>query len=543
MPSNPLEHMRPFFPELPFGAASKQPMDFLMDFATGGLCVPSRHNLPQRSFQTSLLMPSLPMRFFTDFHQNYRRFEHWQMRRRQDSVQAKVQSSARGLFLATRKPPKASLDCVEEVIAQKITLVDSHQSLVSVPVPFPKSGIHKWTLQNDHVLVQPHGPLYKLDSDLLLVDGQTFACHLTIHEASDIHQRLIDLWSPRWSKRTDVPEHSWNRIVDFAQAHLPRKHFSLPKLTVEVWKKAVRSFKQTAATGPSCGSSRQDLLQMTDAQVQGIIAFFEQIESSAKWPAQFTVGLIHLLQKKDDCHDVNGFRPITVMSMLYRVYTGIRAGQLLSQIASLAADWQCGFMQGKQAADLWIFIGVCVELSLQQQTPVHGYVADLVKAYNTLPRSPVFRLLACIGVPGWFLSCWNAHLLDFSRMFVVRGACSVPVSSCTGFPEGCPLSCVAMSVIDLCWHVWQSRAVPRSICLSFVDNLEVVCDRAEDVVLSLSSFREFCDALDVQIDEPKLYGWSTGAAGRETLRANGLRISLSERDLGGQATYCATETV
>ena len=96
-----------------------------------------------------------------------------------------------------------------------------------------------------------------------------------------------------------------------------------------------------------------------------------------------------------------------------------------------------------------------------------------------------------------------------------------------------------MSVIDLCWHVWQSRAVPRSICLSFVDNLEVVCDQADDVVSSLRSFREFCDALDVQLDEPKLYGWSTGAEGREILRTNGLRISLSERDLGGQATYCA----
>ena len=364
---------------------------------------------------------------FSDFHQNYRRFEHWQLRRRQDSVRAKVMSSSRGLFLATRKPPKASLDCVEEVVVQTVSVVDAHQGLVSVPSPFPENGIHTWTLQNEPALVQPHGPHYKLDSDLLLVDGQKLACHITIHEASAIHQRLIDLWSPRWSKHLDVPDQAWNRIVDFAEEHLPRKNICLPRLTVDVWKRAVRSFKQSAATGP-CGWSRQDLLQMSDRQVQGLIDFFERIESTAKWPAQFTVGLIHLLQKKDDIHDVNGFRPITVMSLLYRVYTGIRAGQLLSQIASLAADWQCGFMQGKQAADLWIFIGVCVELSLQQQTPVHGYVADLVKAYNTLPRHPVFRLLACIGVPDWFLTCWSAHLKEFSRMFVVRGACSHPVS-------------------------------------------------------------------------------------------------------------------
>ena len=74
---------------------------------------------------------------------------------------------------------------------------------------------------------------------------------------------------------------------------------------------------------------------------------------------------------------------------------------------------QCGFMQGKEAADVWYFVGVCLELATHQSVPVHGLVADLVKAYNTLPRKPVFFCLERLGVPVWFLQAWQAHLDQF----------------------------------------------------------------------------------------------------------------------------------
>lgn len=357
-----------------------------------------------------------------DFTQHYRRFEHWQHERRMQSCRHKVQESAKGLFSLTRKPAKPALDFLEEEVSQTITVINGHlcQSLclIEVDAPFPTSNIHKWTLQDSPAWVWPEGQRYRVESDLVLISGQTLTCTIAIQDEQTIHDSLAGLWTPRWNRHVEVPEERWTQIIDFARDHLPHNPLDLPAISFTDWKTAFHRFKLTAAAGP-CGWTREDLDNLTDFQIQHVLDFFSYLEAGGKWPTQMSVRLIHCLQKRDNNHSVNGFRPITVSSLFYRVYAGIRAGQ---------------------TADIWYFVGICVEVSLQTQTPVHGCVANIIKAYNTLP---VFTALQLMGVPGWFLDVWSRHLERFTRYFVVRKSCTPPLQGVTGFAEGCPLSCVA----------------------------------------------------------------------------------------------------
>ena len=260
------------------------------------------------------------------------------------------------------------------------------------------------------------------------------------------------------------------------------------------------------------------------------------MESRHAWPKQWCVGLILCLQKKESSTDDDGYRPITVTSLFYRLFAGIRSGQILSQLARAADAMQCGFMHGHQAANVWCFKGVCLELSTYQSTPVHGLVADLVKAYNTIPRRPTFRCLEVLGVPKWFLLAWQAHVNGFGRYFVVQRCVSDPITSVIGFPEGCPLACAAMTALDFFWH-WAIRSrVPGVLPVSSVDNLELVCDRVSDLVLAAAQ-ESFCASLDLELDHPRLYAWASTPEGRQELRDRGFRVSLRERDLGGQVVY------
>ena len=159
----------------------------------------------------------------------------------------------------------------------------------------------------------------------------------------------------------------------------------------------------------------------------------------------------------------------------------------------------------------------------------------LNQTYNTLPRYPVFRILSHLGAPRHFLDAWAAHLSSFTRYFVVHRICSAPVHASTGYPEGCPLSCVAMAVVDLLRHCWQQVSCPRVLALSFVDNCEVLTDQLDSLRPSYVAFQRFCTLLDSQIDEEKLYFWSTFPEGRQQLKQQGFN---SDRDLGGQVIYC-----
>ena len=474
---------------------------------------------------------------YDDFCHNYRQFESWQLQRRRSSCQAKMLSTTRGLFAVTKKPAKDTLDCLEDRFAQPIQVIDAQAGIVQVPDAFPSENITHWTLQDQPAIVRPLAEGYQVDTDYLLVNDQVLTCHIAVHDTATIHNRLIDLWSPRWNKHKEVPAQHWNQICAFARAHIQHESFELPAITAQDFRRAVGLFKATAATGP-CGWSLQDLKHMTDEHVAAVVDFYAAIEAGVPWPSQWCVGLIHCLQKRASSSTVDGFRPITVASLFYRIYAGIRSGQILAQLSKRADRFQTGFIQGRQASDVWYLIGISLELAMQQSTPLFGAVADIVKAYNSIPRTPTFEFLRLLGTPEWFLRVWASHLQNFTRFFIVHNEASPEVLACTGYPEGCPLACAAMTAIDTVWHWWQHAHVPRPVCLSYVDNLEILGDTSQSVHTALQSLRTFCSHLDFDLDSSALYTWSSCSSGRKELRTMGYNVSLGARDLGGQVTYC-----
>lgn len=91
-----------------------------------------------------------------------------------------------------------------------------------------------------------------------------------------------------------------------------------------------------------------------------------------------------------------------------------------------------------------------------------------------------------------------------------------------------------MAALDLTWHCWQVSQAPRALPLSYVDNLELICDDIPALQQGTAALTRFCDALDLQLDLPSFYAWSSVSAGRRELRLQGYQVSLGNRDLGGQ---------
>lgn len=82
-------------------------------------------------------------------------------------------------------------------------------------------------------------------------------------------------------------------------------------------------------------------------------------------------------------------------------------------------------------------------------------------------------------------------------------------SSNTGYPEGCALSCVAMAVVDLSFHLYMKIYNPDVKPLSFVDNLELVDTSMASLSASILSLQAWSDMWHLELDEKKSYTWST----------------------------------
>lgn len=506
---------------------------------------PHRPNQSQGSpTQLSLQLPRLEefQLVYEDFVDNYQKFESWNVRQRAKVITAKAQELHDKCFEVVRKDPKRPIEVLVDSIKQPIQVEDSMQSLVSVPLDFPAQGVIEWKLNGVPAVVSPVSNKLRIDTDLVLCSGQQLEAKVLVSEVSQIHDRLESLWSERWQKHADCEPNKWDRILKFAKAYLGRSAFDLPPLSYEAWISAVKNMKVKSARGPE-GFSREDLLRMPRSAAMNLVEMFHDIEQGREWPAQMLTALIHCQEKKQHAEVAGDFRPITLFATSYRIWASVRSRQMLQKLSSYADSGQFGYMRERNCQDIWYLLQMEIEEAVTQSTPLSGAVADLVKAFNLLPRVPTFAALSCLGTPGWLLTCWSNFLQNLTRSFVVRDVCSQGLKSHTGYPEGCAMSCVAMAAVDLLLHAYQKAFTMRTKTLSFVDNIELVSSDPRQVVRGLVTLRTFCEALDLEVDEKKLYVWSSNAADRKTLKENNLRIHFSDRDLGGQMCYSKLKRV
>ena len=335
---------------------------------------------------------------------------------------------------------------------------------------------------------------------------------------SDIHSEFVSLWAPRWQKHAAVSDAAWQRVMDFAKAFLPSFRFELPPLTVSMCLGAARRYKPRAARGPD-SIAKSDLLNLPDSCTRQLLDLLADVEvGHDDWPQQLLTGLVCLLSKGNKRLDAKGYRPICLFSMVYRTWAGLRARQMLRQLTQHMDFEAFGFLPGHEATELWYSVQADVELCCQGGQELLGFSSDLVKAFNNLPRVPLRHVALHLGFPMTLIRPWFAFLAGVQRRVNVRQCVSRPLLSTSGFPEGCPLSPLAMVVADWTYHAYMHFFSPSARSLSYVDNLAATTPSLGSLAQSIMVTQTFCELLDLELDGAKSYVWSTNPAHRAALQ-------------------------
>ena len=129
----------------------------------------------------------------------------------------------------------------------------------------------------------------------------------------------------------------------------------------------------------------------------------EFMEEQGLFPEALCTGFAHPLPKKDDSVLVNDFRPVIIFSMIYRSWSSLRARQYLGTLKTLTGNHQFGFLPQRENTEIWMVLQGWIEQSLISHQDIAGYVADIEKAFECLPREPLLWLAnghvkACRGI-------------------------------------------------------------------------------------------------------------------------------------------------
>ena len=444
------------------------------------------------------------------------------------------------LYKELRKPRAEQVDLLTTHAEYAILATEPNQNLVHLDgTPDPR-GHSLWTLEGALVQLNDKGDgTFQLQADPFPGEGAVLEHVQTLSSSADIHREFVSAWKKRWQTQAAVDPATWSRILRFTEAFLPQFDISLPPLDLQSWQRAVRRFKPRAARGP-CGWSKDDLINLSPSRTAELLQLLTQVEQGTLgWPSPLLVGFVCSLSKDNGKQDVQGFRPIVLYSIIYRCWAGLRSRQVLRALKKHLPPGLLGFVPGKEPAELWYAIQMQIEVSCQQGTELFGLSTDVVKAFNCLPRDPILAIARHVGIPQILLRPWEAFLSGMTRRFLIRGTVGDPIPSDSGFPEGCPLSPLAMLLADLALHHYASRFTPETRCLSFVDNLTCVANSLPSIARGLSMVTTFCESLRLQLDPAKTFLWSTQAKHRPALQVLGT-VCTHARELGGFLSFGST---
>lgn len=478
---------------------------------------------------------------YQDYMDNYRRYEAWHQRRRSECLQVAFESNRYKIFDAIKPDPKGMLQQMEEIHDMQIIGVSEDGTQIQLDQPLQPGPAYTCTVEDFPVEVytdseKAENEIYHIEADRLIQEGQTLSQTVHYRTPEEIQARLETFWSKRWWKQSAPSGSDWKRILAFGEAYIPKAKLSYNPITVEGWTAANKRYTKKSARGPD-GVDRLDLQYMPDQLQEELVAILNRCEEERTWPKGALTGFVYPLAKKHHSIQPGEFRPVIIYPMVYRSWSSLRAKEILRHLGERASDRQCGFMPDSDPTQVWMICQAMVEVAVQGRQDLLGFVSDIVKAFENIPREPIWKLASHLGISSNIIGTWNYFLQRTERRFLVRNQIGEGVGSNSGFPEGCAMSCVAMAIVDVTYHAYLRQYSARCKEISYVDNLETFCTSEGDLHASILTMETWAELWRLDLDHSKSYVWATNSNTRTSLRQGKWRVAEVEKDLGAAISY------
>ena len=188
------------------------------------------------------------------------------------------------------------------------------------------------------------------------------------------------------------------------------------------------------------------LKELSDIGVGHLSESFNQILNGIdEIPKDWRDGKVVLLEKPNSrLGDLATYRPITVSSVLYRIFTKMLGKKIQAWMEdnSILGEMQSGFRRGRRGDDNLFVLSSAIEMSRLDKTGLVCVYLDCSAAYDRVNREKLWQKLQQLGM--------NDGLLETIQKLYMHNRASVKYNDATsrwirteqGLRQGCPLSCI-----------------------------------------------------------------------------------------------------
>ena len=236
---------------------------------------------------------------------------------------------------------------------------------------------------------------------------------------------------------------------------------------------------------------------------------FNKIKASGKFPRGWNCGVITLIHKKGSRASLGNYRPITVLISLSAFYSKVLNERLIEVVETnnLLGEIQSGFRKGRCGADNIFVLSTLLWKARAMNEKVHLGFVDVAKAYDSINRKILWRILESLGFGGAFLQSLKAMYDDDSVKCGVNGSLTNSVYLQRGLRQGCSLSPLlfALYVMGLGEDLAAAKegfVIGGTLIssLMFADDILLLAKTAEGLKRLYRIVKAHCDKLLLEIN-------------------------------------------
>lgn len=219
---------------------------------------------------------------------------------------------------------------------------------------------------------------------------------------------------------------------------------------IEEVARATKGLKNWKAPGHD--SVPAELLKIDDDEpfvLRHLHTILVQVWNGGDIPREWKDATIKVLYKKGDRSNCNNYRGISLLSHVGKVPIKIITNRLSAfcEANNILPEEQCGFRPGRSTVDMLFVVRRLQELGRRKKIPLYMCFVDLKKAYDSVDREMLWKVLARAGIPAKLIEVIRQlHDGMRARVRMDDGELSDWFFVTQGVRQGCELSPLLFSI-------------------------------------------------------------------------------------------------